>query len=93
MVPTTLSLSSPSNSKRSGWVPRMRKSSIAYRARSDQYIKNIYIPPKIIFDPSLILSPHVFLLGLLFADHTFDSVDGEEVLVLAKPAPSTADFE
>ncbi|KAI9771037.1 MAG: hypothetical protein M1839_002973 [Geoglossum umbratile] len=27
--------------------------------------------PEIIFDPSLILSPHVFLLGLIFADRAF----------------------
>ncbi|KAH0552930.1 hypothetical protein GP486_006872, partial [Trichoglossum hirsutum] len=27
--------------------------------------------PEIIFDPSLILSPHVFLLGLIFADQAF----------------------
>ncbi|KAJ5974897.1 hypothetical protein N7481_008604 [Penicillium waksmanii] len=44
---------------------------------------NTYILPEIIFDPSLVLSPHVFLLGLLFADRAFGRVDGEEVLVSA----------
>ncbi|KAJ6112296.1 hypothetical protein N7523_002118 [Penicillium sp. IBT 18751x] len=48
---------------------------------------NTYILPEIIFDPSLVLSPHVFLLGLLFADHAFDRVDGEEVLVSASQLP------
>lgn len=33
------------------------------------------------------LSPHVFLLGLLFADRAFDRVDGEEVLVSASQLP------
>ncbi|KAJ5086714.1 hypothetical protein NUU61_008021 [Penicillium alfredii] len=48
---------------------------------------NTYILPEIIFDPSLVLSPHVFLLGLVFADHAFDRVDGEEVLVSANQLP------
>ncbi|OXV06315.1 hypothetical protein Egran_05917 [Elaphomyces granulatus] len=48
---------------------------------------NTYILPEIIFDPSLVLSPHVFLLGLLFADRAFDRVDGEEVLVSANQLP------
>ncbi|CAG8891316.1 unnamed protein product [Penicillium egyptiacum] len=48
---------------------------------------NTYILPEIIFDPSLVLSPHVFLLGLLFADRAFARVDGEEVLVLASQLP------
>ncbi|KAH8787515.1 C2H2 finger domain protein [Hyaloscypha sp. PMI_1271] len=30
-----------------------------------------FVLPEIIFDPSLILSPHVFLLGLIFADRAF----------------------
>jgi hypothetical protein len=30
-----------------------------------------FVLPEIIFDPSLILSPHVFLLGLIFADGAF----------------------
>lgn len=50
-------------------------------------MRNTYILPEIIFDPSLVLSPHVFLLGLLFADHAFDRVDGEEVLVSASQLP------
>ncbi|KAJ0418433.1 hypothetical protein BJY00DRAFT_302823 [Aspergillus carlsbadensis] len=37
---------------------------------------NTYILPEIIYDPSLVLSPHVFLLGLLFADRAFNQVDG-----------------
>lgn len=49
--------------------------------------RNTYILPEIIFDPSLVLSPHVFLLGLLFADRAFARVDGEEVLVLASQLP------
>ncbi|KAH1913545.1 hypothetical protein KXW47_005429, partial [Aspergillus fumigatus] len=48
---------------------------------------NTYVLPEIIFDPSLVLSPHVFLLGLLFADRAFDRVDGEEVLVSANQLP------
>ncbi|KAI9035454.1 C2H2 finger domain protein [Aspergillus affinis] len=48
---------------------------------------NTYILPRIFFNPSLILNPHVFLLGLLFADRAFDQVDGEEVLVSANQLP------
>ncbi|KAJ5084764.1 hypothetical protein NUU61_009343 [Penicillium alfredii] len=48
---------------------------------------NTYILPEIIFDPSLVLSPYIFLLGLLFADRAFDRVDSEEVLVLASQLP------
>ncbi|KAH1663038.1 hypothetical protein KXX46_006053, partial [Aspergillus fumigatus] len=48
---------------------------------------NTYILPEIIFDPSLVLSPHVFLLGLIFADRAFDRVEGEEVLVCASRIP------
>ncbi|KAI9766699.1 MAG: hypothetical protein M1840_006343 [Geoglossum simile] len=33
--------------------------------------KNKFLLQEIIFDPSLILSPHVFLLGLIFADRAF----------------------
>jgi hypothetical protein len=50
---------------------------------SDLSRRNTYILPEIIFDPSLVLSPHIFLLGLLFADHAFVRVDGEEVLLSA----------
>ncbi|OCK73812.1 C2H2 finger domain protein [Lepidopterella palustris CBS 459.81] len=32
---------------------------------------NTFPIPEILFDPSLILSPHVFLLGLMFADNVF----------------------
>jgi hypothetical protein len=32
---------------------------------------NTFPIPEIIYDPSLILSPHVFLLGLIFADQAF----------------------
>ncbi|KAI2959645.1 hypothetical protein CBS147352_10781 [Aspergillus niger] len=48
---------------------------------------NTYILPEIIFDPSLVLSPHVFLLGLIFADRAFDRCEGEEVLVSASQIP------
>ncbi|KAL4891366.1 hypothetical protein BDV59DRAFT_203545 [Aspergillus ambiguus] len=48
---------------------------------------NTYILPEIIFDPSLVLSPHVFLLGILFADRAFDRLEGEEVLVSASQIP------
>ncbi|KAI9766360.1 MAG: hypothetical protein M1840_006624 [Geoglossum simile] len=34
-------------------------------------VRNKFPLPEIIFDPSLILSPHVFLLGLIFADRAF----------------------
>ena len=32
---------------------------------------NTFPIPEIIYDPSLILSPHTFLLGLIFADRAF----------------------
>ncbi|KAH0563164.1 hypothetical protein GP486_002272 [Trichoglossum hirsutum] len=32
---------------------------------------NTFVLPEIIFDPSLVLSPHVALLGLIFADNAF----------------------
>lgn len=35
------------------------------------YIRIKFVLPEVIFDPSLILSPHVFLLGLIFADEAF----------------------
>jgi uncharacterized protein (UPF0212 family) len=31
----------------------------------------MFILPKIIFNPSLILSPHIALLGLIFTNNTF----------------------
>ncbi|OJD20357.1 hypothetical protein ACJ73_08309 [Blastomyces percursus] len=43
-----------------------------------------FVVPEIIFDPSLILSPHVFLLGLLFADRAFALLGGERVLTSAR---------
>ncbi|CEO59611.1 hypothetical protein PMG11_04283 [Penicillium brasilianum] len=49
--------------------------------------ENTYILPEIIFDPSLVLSPHVFLLGLLFADRAFKRVEGEEVLTSTGQLP------
>ncbi|PZD23864.1 DUF3435 domain containing protein [Pyrenophora tritici-repentis] len=36
---------------------------------------NTFPIPEIIFDPSLVLSPHVFLLGLMFADNVFSIPD------------------
>jgi hypothetical protein len=33
--------------------------------------RNTFILPEIIFNPSLILSPYVALLGLIFADNAF----------------------
>lgn len=50
---------------------------------SDLVFSNTYILPEIIFDPSLVLSPYIFLLGLIFADCAFDCVKGKEVLVSA----------
>jgi hypothetical protein len=35
------------------------------------YFRVKFVLPEIIFDPSLILSPHVFLLGLIFTDSAF----------------------
>ena len=35
------------------------------------YFRIKFVLPEIIFDPSLILSPHVFLLGLIFTDGAF----------------------
>lgn len=35
------------------------------------YLRVKFVLPEIIFDPSLILSPHVFFLGLVFADEAF----------------------
>ncbi|OJD11104.1 hypothetical protein AJ78_08054 [Emergomyces pasteurianus Ep9510] len=46
--------------------------------------KTTFIVPEIIFDPSLVLSLHVILLGLLFADHAFAPLDGERVLTSAR---------
>lgn len=46
--------------------------------------RTTFIVPEIIFDPSLILSPHVTLLGLLFADRAFASLDGERILTSAR---------
>ncbi|KAJ5467324.1 hypothetical protein N7475_005076 [Penicillium sp. IBT 31633x] len=43
--------------------------------------ENIYILPEIIFNPLLILSPYIFLLGLLFTDCAFKKVNGKEVLI------------
>ena len=34
-------------------------------------LSNTFPIPEIIYDPSLILSPHAFLLGLIFADQAF----------------------
>lgn len=48
---------------------------------------NTYILPEIIFNSSLILSPHVFLLKLIFADCAFDQVEGKKVLVSASQIP------
>ncbi|KAJ5936545.1 hypothetical protein N7466_002995 [Penicillium verhagenii] len=42
---------------------------------------NTYILPKIIFNPLLVLSLYIFLLGLLFVDCVFNYVKGEEILV------------
>ncbi|KAK4862951.1 hypothetical protein LT330_010695 [Penicillium expansum] len=49
--------------------------------------ENTYILPEIIFDPSLVLSPHVSLLGLLFGDRAFKRVEGQEVLFSADQLP------
>jgi hypothetical protein len=43
--------------------------------------------PEIIFHPSLVLSPYVFLLGLLFSDRAFKRVEGDKVLVSAEQLP------
>lgn len=53
---------------------------------ADKMIRTIrteFVIPEVIFDPSLILSPHVILLGLLFADGAFARLDGERVLTSA----------
>ena len=44
--------------------------------------RNTYILPKIIFNPLLVLSPHVFLLGLLFVDRAFTRIKGNKILVI-----------
>jgi hypothetical protein len=36
---------------------------------------NTFPIPEIIYDPSLILSPHAFLLGLIFADRAFKALN------------------
>jgi hypothetical protein len=46
--------------------------------------RNTFLLPEIIYNPLLVLSPHVFLLGLLFADHAFARVNGKEVLMSAE---------
>ncbi|KAK9774936.1 putative C2H2 finger domain protein [Seiridium cardinale] len=40
-----------------------------------------FLIPEIIYDPSLLLSPHVFLLGILFKNH-LNIINGENVLRL-----------
>ncbi|KAJ5788531.1 C2H2 finger domain protein, partial [Penicillium paradoxum] len=57
--------------------------SITYRFLSSKD-KNIYILPEIIFNLSLILSPYIFLLGLLFIDYTFKRVNSKEILISIK---------
>lgn len=34
---------------------------------------NVFLIPEIIYDPMLVLSPHVFLLGMLFKGQAFKS--------------------
>ena len=43
---------------------------------------NVFNIPEIIFDPTLVLSPHVFLLGMLFKIQAFKfpSIDSPERL-------------
>lgn len=43
-----------------------------------------FVLPEIIFDPSLILSPHVFLLGLIFADRAFAAPNLKSATQLSK---------
>lgn len=43
-----------------------------------------FVLPEIIFDPSLILSPHVFLLGLIFADKAFAATNLTSSTMLSK---------
>ena len=44
--------------------------------------RNVFPIPEIIYDPTLILSPHVFLLGMLFKAQAFKSpsIDSPEKL-------------
>ncbi len=45
--------------------------SILHKKQFSRRIRNTFPIPEIIFDPSSILRPHVFLLGLIFADRAF----------------------
>ena len=46
---------------------------LRYKISTNAYLltRNTFPIPEIIYDPSLTFSPHVFLLGLLFADRAF----------------------
>jgi hypothetical protein len=46
--------------------------------------RNTFPLLEIIYNPSLVLSPHVSLLCLLFVDCAFACVEGKEVLVSIK---------
>ena len=53
------------------YSPQPRSSFIPARHAANVDARNTFPLPEIIFDPSLVLSPHVALLGLIFADKAF----------------------
>jgi hypothetical protein len=58
------------------WLPSPKSplsSSILLRRATHIEARNTFPLPEIIFDPSLVLSPHVALLGLIFADNAFSA--------------------
>jgi hypothetical protein len=52
-------------------IPNLPSSFILASNATNIEARNTFLLPEIIFDPSLILSPHVALLGLIFADNAF----------------------
>lgn len=49
------------------------------------YFRIKFVLPEIIFDPSLILSPHAFLLGLIFTDGAFAAPNLKSATRLSEP--------
>lgn len=57
-------------------------SGFAWQTLSDRdYNRNTFPIPEIVFDPTLVLSPHVFLLGMLFRVQAFKNFSTEDLVV------------
>ena len=67
------------------WYVFLRSINPLYYISLDlQVPSNTFPIPEIIYDPSLILSPHAFLLGLIFADRAFKAPNLTSPKQLAK---------